>query len=193
MGKIFCLMGKSSSGKDTIFKELSNDKKLNLKSIILYTTRPKRLNEKDGNEYFFINEDILNQYEDKIIEVRKYNTIKGIWYYATIDDGQINLDKHNYITIVTLEAYNNFKNYFGSDNVFPIYINVEDGVRLERAMKREKEQIEPNYDELCRRFLADNKDFSNDNLKKSGINKEYLNYDFYECLSEIKKQIINKI
>ena len=193
MGKIFCLMGKSSSGKDTIFKELSNDKKLNLKSIILYTTRPKRLNEKDGNEYFFINEDILNQYEDKIIEVRKYNTIKGIWYYATIDDGQINLDKHNYITIVTLEAYNNFKNYFGSDNVFPIYINVEDGVRLERAMKREKEQIEPNYDELCRRFLADNKDFSNDNLKKSGIDKEYLNYDFDKCISEIKKQIINKI
>ena len=31
MGKIFCLMGKSSSGKDTIFKKIRDDKELNLK------------------------------------------------------------------------------------------------------------------------------------------------------------------
>ena len=45
MGKIFCLMGKSSSGKDTIFKEISNIKELKLNPIVLYTTRPKRTNE----------------------------------------------------------------------------------------------------------------------------------------------------
>ena len=193
MGKIFCLMGKSSSGKDTIFKELNNDKELNLKSIILYTTRPKRLNERNGNEYFFIDEDKLNQYENenKIIELRKYNTVSGIWSYATIDEGQIDLNRNNYITIVTLEAYNSLKDYFGKDNVFPIYINVEDGVRLERALNREREQIQPNYNELCRRFIADNVDFSNENLKRSGINREYQNYDFKRCIKEIKNELIN--
>ena len=54
MGKIFCLMGKSSSGKDTIFKELKDDTDLNLKPIISYTTRPKRVSETQGIEYFFI-------------------------------------------------------------------------------------------------------------------------------------------
>ena len=195
MSKIFCLMGKSSSGKDTIFKELNNDKELNLKSIILYTTRPKRLNERNGKEYFFIDEDKLNQYENenKIIELRKYNTVSGVWSYATIDDGQIDLNRNNYITIVTLEAYNSLKDYFGKDNVFPIYINVEDGVRLERALNREREQIQPNYIELCRRFIADNVDFSNENLKRSGINKEYQNYDFKRCIKEIKNGLINNI
>ena len=61
MGKIFCLMGKSSSGKDTIFKEISNIKELKLNPIVLYTTRPKRTNETNGVEYFFINEDKLEQ------------------------------------------------------------------------------------------------------------------------------------
>ena len=85
MGKIFCLMGKSSSGKDTIFKEISNKKELRLNPIVLYTTRPKRTNETNGVEYFFINEDKLEQFKDqgKIIECRKYDTVHGPWYYST--------------------------------------------------------------------------------------------------------------
>ena len=139
MGKIFCLMGKSSSGKDTIFKEISNIKELKLNPIVLYTTRPKRTNETNGVEYFFINEDKLEQFKDqgKIIECRKYDTVHGPWYYSTIDDGQIDLEKSNYIAIVTLEAYNSFKRYFGTEKVYPIYINIEDGLRLERALTRE--------------------------------------------------------
>ena len=52
------------------------------------------------------------------------------------------------------------QNYFGKENVIPIYIQVDDGVRLERALERERTQKEPKYAELCRRFLADEKDFS---------------------------------
>ena len=171
MGKIFCLMGKSSSGKDTIFKEISNKKELRLNPIVLYTTRPKRTNETNGVEYFFINEDKLEQFKDqgKIIECRKYDTVHGPWYYSTIDDGQIDLEKSNYIAIVTLEAYNSFKGYFGTEKVYPIYINIEDGLRLERALTRERNQKNPDYNELCRRFLADNKDFSLENLSNLDI------------------------
>jgi guanylate kinase len=55
MGKIFRLMGKSSSGKDTIFRKLLQQENLQLKPIILYTTRPIRKNEKQGREYHFTN------------------------------------------------------------------------------------------------------------------------------------------
>jgi len=52
MGKIFYLMGKSSSGKDTIFKELQGE----VATIVPYTTRPIREGERDGVEYHFTDE-----------------------------------------------------------------------------------------------------------------------------------------
>lgn len=195
MGRIFCLMGKSSSGKDTIFKEIKDDKELNLRPIISYTTRPKRVNETDGVEYFFINTDELKNFEkeNKVIEQRVYHTVHGDWYYCTINDNQIDLDKNNYLLITTLEAYKSLRDYFGEEKVYPLYINVEDGLRLERAMNREKTQANPNYDELCRRFLADNKDFSDDNLSSLNINKFYTNEDLEECINNIKEDILSLI
>lgn len=191
MGKIFCLMGKSNCGKDTIFKILKEDKTLNLKPVVTYTTRPKRINETDGVEYFFIDEDKLNNYKKlgKVIEERVYNTVKGKWYYCTIDDGQIKFESSNYILITTLEAYENLKKYFGEKSIVPIYIFTDDGVRLERAIKREKGQNKPDYNELCRRFLADNIDFSEEKLNKCNINRKYENYDLDVCVNKIKSCI----
>ena len=141
MGKIYYMMGKSSSGKDTIYKDIRKDLP-ELKTLTLYTTRPMREGEKDGVEYYFVTDEILEKYreEGKIIELRTYQTVYGDWKYATIDDGQIDLEKSNYIAIVTLEAYNSFKGYFGTEKVYPIYINIEDGLRLERALTRERNQ-----------------------------------------------------
>lgn len=188
MGKIFCLMGKSSSGKDTIFSILKE--KVRLKPIVSYTTRPMRKNEVDGREYFFINEEKLKEYDEagKIIERRVYHTIYGPWHYATIDDGQIKEDE-NYIVIVTLEAYINLIKYFGEERIVPIYVCVEDGLRLERALKREQQQAKPNYEELCRRFLADNGDFSEENLREAGVGHYYENKELNECVEEIMKDI----
>lgn len=195
MGKIFCLIGKSSSGKDTIFKLLKEDKELDLKPVVPYTTRPKRNNETDGIEYHFINEDMLNEYARlaKIVEKREYNTVNGKWCYCTIDDGQIDLDKGNYLLIATLEAYKILKSHFGVENVIPIYIVVEDAVRLERALVREKQQPNPNYDELCRRFLADSEDFSVPQLVANGINVEYQNNNLENCLTRIKEDLLKRL
>lgn len=188
MGKIFCLMGKSSSGKDTIFSMLKE--RIDLKPVVSYTTRPMRNNEVDGREYFFINEKKLKEYDEagKIIERRVYQTINGPWHYATIDDGQIKEDE-NYIVIVTLEAYINLIKYFGKERVIPVYVCVEDGLRLERALKREQQQAKPNYEELCRRFLADNSDFREENLKNAGIDHYYENKELNSCVEEIIKDI----
>lgn len=195
MGKIFCLMGKSNSGKDTIFKELIKDKDLDLTPIVSYTTRPIRSNETNGQEYYFIDELTLNEYrnQDKVIEERCYNTVQGKWHYCTIDDGRVNINKNNYLLIVTLEAYKNIEVYFGKENVIPLYIELDDGIRLERALKRERQEKSPNYNELCRRFLADSKDFSNEKLQLYNIKNSYINNDLFECINYIKKDIVKFI
>ena len=150
MAKIYVVMGKSASGKDTIYKRLLEEESISLKKIVPYTTRPIRQEETNGVEYFFVTEEQLNilEIQGKIIECRVYNTIHGKWYYFTADDGQINLDREDYLMITTLEGYEKIRNYFGKERVVPIYIEVEDGLRLERALKREKQQSMPKYKEM---------------------------------------------
>ena len=195
MGKVFCIMGKSGSGKDTIFKEIIKDNSLNLKKIVGYTTRPKRVEENDGVEYNFIDDDMINKFiqKNKVIELRKYDTVNGIWYYGTMDDGQINLQTNSYIVISTLESYSSFKKYFGSNNVIPLYIDVDDGIRLQRILNREMSEDSPNYKEICRRFIADSEDFSNKNLKLNDIEKIYSNNNLVECIADVKNNIIKYI
>ena len=98
MGKIYCICGKSSSGKDTVYKRLLADESLKLNQLVTYTTRPIREGEENGREYFFIDEAkaIKLHEEGKIVESRAYNTVFGIWKYMTVDDGDIELDKKSY-------------------------------------------------------------------------------------------------
>jgi len=195
MGYIFYIMGKSSSGKDSIYNRLIGDKELNLEKIIGYTTRPKREGEENGCEYFFTDEVGLSKIENDgiLIEKRIYNTVYGDWTYFTADDGQINLNKNNYILIGTLESYEKVRKYYGEDKVIPVYINIDDGERLLRAINREKKQKNPGYEELCRRFLADARDFSKENLERLGIDTYYLNDDIDKCLESIKELIREKM
>ena len=187
MGKIFYIIGKSATGKDKIYSRLITQEELKLQKLILYTTRPMRDGEKDGREYFFVNEETLHEFErtGKLIENRAYDTVYGIWNYFTADDGQMRLDEESYLGIGTLESYCKLKNYFGTDTVIPIYVEVETGERLTRALIREKKQIEPKYTEMCRRFLADEADFSEENVLQAGIKKRFENVDLDICVNEI--------
>lgn len=190
MGKIYYIMGKSASGKDSIFKELKK-RMPQLREIVLYTTRPIRENETEGVEYHFVNEEFLRGMQEKkrVIELRSYDTKCGIWKYFTADDGQIDLEEFHYLAIGTLESYAAMTAYFGVENVVPIYVEVEDGLRLLRAVERERLQTNPKYAELCRRFLADSGDFSEKNLKTAGIKRRFQNVDFDECIGEICQYI----
>ena len=102
----------------------------------------------------------------------------------------LTLEKYDYLVIGTLESYINIRDYFGESKVVPIYIDLEDGERLMRAIKREKKQVLPQYEELCRRFLADAKDFSKENLDKAGITRYFDNHNLKDCLNEISDYII---
>ena len=191
MGKIYCIMGKSSTGKDTLFKKILGDESLSLKTIVPYTTRPVRAGEKNGVEYFFCDEKKVEELEreGRIIELRAYDTIHGIWKYFTVDDGKIDLSKHSYLYIVTLEGYQKIQRYFGKSCVVPIYIEVEDGERLLRAIARERQQKTPQYEEMCRRFLADAADFSEEKLTEAGITRRFINNDMEGTIQEITEYI----
>ncbi len=192
MGRIFYIMGKSSSGKDTIYKKLMSDDTLGFKEIVGYTTRPIRQGETNGKEYFFVTVDKMEKMcEDGIvIERRDYNTIHGIWSYFTADDGQFDLNNKNYLLIGTLESYENIRKYYGKEVMVPIYVYVDDGVRLERALAREKQQKNPKYAEMCRRFLADEADFAEENIERNEISIRFENNDLDQCISKIKEYII---
>lgn len=191
MGKIFCLMGKSACGKDTIYKQILSDKSLPLKTLIPYTTRPIRDGEQNGVEYYFLTEEEQQELaqQGKIIELRTYHTIHGIWKYFTVNDHQLDLTANDYLIIGTLESYRKLQEYFGINCLVPLYIDLESGERLQRALNRERLQTEPKYAELCRRFLADEADFSNENLSRCGISKIFLNNDLDKCTKEIVSYI----
>lgn len=191
MGKIVYLMGKSSTGKDTIYRELLRENPFELKKIIPYTTRPIRIKEQDGREYFFTDEQGYEKLVEggKVIEHRAYHTYHGLWRYFTVDDGQIDLQTENYICIGTLESYESTKAYFGKEAMVPVLIELDDGVRLQRALNREKKQEHPKYEEMCRRFLADSEDFSEEKIARAGIEKRFYNEDLEQCLKEIRDYI----
>ena len=187
MGNIYCLMGKSASGKDTIYNRLLAMERLHLRRVVPYTTRPMRSGETDGQTYVFCTEQQVADFEaaGKIIELRAYHTMYGIWKYFTADDGQICLAESDYLMIGTLEAYEQIRDYFGMDKVCPVYVEVDDGLRLQRALDRERAQDQPKYAEMCRRGLADEEDFSEENLERAGITKRFQNTDLDQVTQEI--------
>ncbi|MGN0166295.1 MAG: guanylate kinase [Lachnospiraceae bacterium] len=188
MGKLYLVMGKSATGKDHIYKSVCEKCGENLKPVVGYTTRPQRVSETQGVEYHFVTLEQMKDLETKglVIESRCYNTVAGPWYYFTCDDGQIDTASHDSILIVTLEAYEKIRDYFGKDNVVPVYIETADGERLKRSIQREEKQEKPSYAEVCRRYLADEKDFSPELLERLEINRRFENNgDINDCVDEI--------
>lgn len=187
MNKIFYIMGKSASGKDSVYRHLLEQSGLGLKKLMLYTTRPIRAEEEYGKEYYFVDEQRFRQLQEqgRVVESRTYQTVYGPWIYFTADDAAMDLDFHSYLGIGTLESYEKLKGYYGKQTMCPIYIEVEDGERLRRALLREQQETAPRYQEMCRRFLADSEDFSEKKVKEAGIIRRFVNETFADCIREI--------
>ena len=189
MNHIFYLMGKSASGKDAIYESLLSDTTLHLSPLIPWTTRPVRAREKEGVEYHFTDTAGLEALREKglVIEERTYQTEHGPWTYFTVDEGSLEGDL---LGIGTLESYLRLRAYYGRELVIPVYVEVDDGIRLARALKRENKPGNHRYEEMCRRFLADQKDFSEENLHKAGITRRFSNdSDRSECIAGIASYI----
>ena len=185
MNKIFCIVGKSASGKDTIYKEIVSAYGDELVNVVIGTTRPMRIGEVDGVDYRFFTDEQLAELEKsgKVIEKRQYNTMQGIWSYFTLEF-DLSAEK-NYIIISTLEGAQSITNRYGDDRVCVVYLSIDDRLRLLRCIDRESRQEKPDYSEVCRRFIADQKDFSEEKIKEFN-NIHYI--DSSKSIDECLKQ-----
>lgn len=151
--KIVTLFGKGGAGKDTLCKELCKEyqKTEIYNNIISCTTRPKRDYEQEGKDYFFLTN---VQFAEKInngtmLEATFFNNNCYGTPIEALNKDKINIGVFNIKGIECLLNDSNLK-------VCPIYIDCNNKELLFRMLNRE---FEPNCHEICRRFLADEKDF----------------------------------
>lgn len=143
MKKFTIIAGKSASGKDTILQQIL--KTSNCKSIISTTSRPKRDNEQEGVDYYYISRDEFIDLieENAFIEYRKYNTLvngeKDTWYYGIRKNNKYD-DNCKYVVVLDFNGARSFINHYGADNCKLCYIYCDEEKRKQRAMKR------PNFD-----------------------------------------------
>lgn len=184
---ITILMGKTNSGKSSIAQYLVEH--YNYNNAITYTSRPKRANEINGIDYYFVNKNIFTDMilQKQFIEHRQYHTLVNnkpdTWYYGLAKErNNIDLSLNN-VLILTYDGTLKAIQYFGLDKCNVIYIDVPEETLIQRAKQR------CDYDEIefKRRLKADNKDF-NWNKIKDIVNKKIINVN--KTLDEVCKEII---
>lgn len=142
--KIFCLMGYTGSGKDTIAKEVIKALNGKVKFLVSHTTRPIRESEKEGREYYFIdNKKFLKMKEEnEFIETRVYHTkvekngkvVDDTWYYG-LSIREVENCEYG-LFIVDVNGFNELRGKYGSSVVVPIFINVKEETLKQRALNR---------------------------------------------------------
>lgn len=156
---ILVLVGKSSSGKDTLMKELVESS--SFCGVISTTSRSIREYEtEDVNYYFTSIDEFINKIENNdFIEYRKYNTklnsVNEVWYYGT-EKKSINTEKDS-ILVLDVQGLKDIKKYFPDETIIGIYLHCPLNLRTERAKNRGSFcEIEWN-----RRIQTDKIDFEN--------------------------------
>jgi guanylate kinase len=124
---LLCLMGRTSSGKDTLAQKLCE--RTGLTSITSYTTRPRRNNEEDT--HIFSTREVYNQMQTEG-NVAAYTEIAGNVYWTTIDQlyehSVYIIDPHGVDTLRQLSLPNL--------RLVTVYINTPDDVRRDRALNK---------------------------------------------------------
>ncbi len=79
MGKIIVISGPSGVGKKTVWSPIIKEPQFNLVFSVSMTTRPKRMGEIDGIDYFFVTK---QKFEEAIVahELLEYATYAGNYY-----------------------------------------------------------------------------------------------------------------
>jgi guanylate kinase len=181
LNHIIVLCGKSASSKDSIQTILH--KMYGYKPIVSVTTRPMRSGEREGYSYYFKTEEEFQELlkQDAFIEHRTYNTIQNgkptVWHYG-IEKKEVDLSKHNYVTVVDLQGLEDLKEYFKNE-IVSFYINVDAESRKLRAIIRD---INFELAEWERRLKDDDIRFANVIDK---VNFMVDNYDLKFCVEEI--------
>ena len=164
--KILALFGKSASGKDSIQKWITTNYPQLTNKIVSCTTRPPRSGEQDGVDYFFLSDE---EFAKKVLDGSMLEaTSFREWFYGTALD-QLDPDKINVgvFNITGVECILDDPRL----DVVPVWIHASDRTRLRRSLDREDN---PDCKEICRRFLADEKDFD-----------EMDDFDYFGWINEV--------
>lgn len=164
--KLYVIMGKSGSGKDSLAKEVLKLNE-NIKPIILFTTRPKRPNEENGVNYVFVDDNEFDALNKKGLFAAKteYNTVEGIWKY-----GIPKITKPGtYLVVATPDQVQQMSEMYCGKISFRVFLlECDEEMRIIKLFERENEKIaegkKPSYEEIIRRLHTDREDF--DNIRK---------------------------
>lgn len=153
--KILGFVGPSGCGKDTAARYLENYIPEIYHYVKLCTTRPQR-NEEDNGYIFLDSSDFLAQVLDgRMLNAQEF---RG-WYYGLNDQGldakKINVLPMSNVMVTQMIEENNPKY-----DLKIIYIWTPDKERLLHILNREET---PDCKEVCRRFLTDIDDYTNNN------------------------------
>jgi len=155
---IVALFGAAGAGKDTIQKEIVKQSPYLCHEIISSTTRPPREYEQNWVDYHFISDEESQKYLDNG-DYLEYAEFRG-WRYGTLKNS-IRSDKIN-IGVFNIAGVKQLLNLpWDEYTIIPIYITCSDKTRLLRQLNRE---VEPDCEEICRRFKTDKEDFTRKNI-----------------------------
>ena len=138
--KIICIMGFSGSGKDTTMKRLLEQHE-DLYGVVSTTTRPMRDGEKEGREYYFVDDAEFNAMLDagQFLEVRQYKVADGsLWFYGfTEQEVNEKLRHGNVIMVIDLQGYKEIKEIY-ENKCIGIFLDVSLDILINRILNREK-------------------------------------------------------
>lgn len=135
------IVGPGGSGKDFLRKKFEQR---GFKYCVSYTSRPKRTGEKEGRDYYFVDESYFKNNVHKFYEIDEFN---GWSYGRTILD----FEKSS-LLIMTPSGIKNIKPEHRR-KCFIIYLNPDKEIRRERLCQRK------DADSAERRLVADDEDF----------------------------------
>ena len=192
MNRIFCLLGKTGAGKDTLFNSVISDPDIDISPVITCTTRPRRVDEIDGINYRFMTEEEMNRLEAEggILERRTYSTVNGLWHYFTaVSAIPKNGDSIIITTPAALKMLSAKMCASWTDRIVAVMLETDARVRLLRSIERESREAAPNYAEVCRRFYSDEADFKDFDIKYYNHFIIDANLCNAECLAQFKQNL----
>lgn len=178
--RLFIIMGESSSGKDTVAHICQN--KFDMRPVISYATRPKRPNEKEGREHYFIDDAKMAELKSRddmvaYTYIKNPNSdAKGYEYCAMLENVQ-NADMYVLDPLGYDDMMRRYGDYF---ETIRLLITAPYEVRRQRAIERgikdikefeeryenEREQFEDALVNQKYDYLIDNSNITKNELEE---------------------------
>lgn len=152
--KIYVILGKTCSGKTTLLKRLKNK---GYRTVVSYTTRPKRPNEIHDEDYHFVsNETFCNLDKASVLLAKNsFEVANGdTWKYGIHKLDLLESGTEKVIVITEPNGYRDLVKNLPDADIISIYLDIDLETRFARGNLRSGVSTE-----MIRRFAQDEEDF----------------------------------